>query len=215
VSAERGYLRETGNLVFHFSLLGLLIAFALGKMFGYEGQVIVPANGGQFCNSGVYNYDSFRPGLRVDGTDLNQFCVKVDGFDATYLHSGQAESYRADLEYQSGDDLATGTWRPYRLEVNSPLRTAGDRVYLIDHGYTPLFTVTFPDGQVRTGSVQWRRLMLNDSPRPTMTRIANTRTHTWVGSWDTWSATQSRTPSNRIAVPSSRVSFSLNPQMVE
>ena len=156
VSAERGYLRETGNLVFHFSLLGLLIAFALGKMFGYEGQVIVPAGGGQFCNSGVYNYDSFRPGLRVDGTDLSQFCVKVDGFSATYLHSGQAESYRAELEYQSGEDLATGTWRPYSLEVNSPLRTAGDRVYLIDHGYTPLFTVTFPDGQVRTGSVQWR-----------------------------------------------------------
>ncbi len=156
VSAERGYLRETGNLVFHFSLLGLLVAFALGKMLGYEGQVIVQANGGQFCNSGVFNYDSFRPGLRVDGSDLSPFCVKVDDFEATYLHNGQAESYRADLQYQSGADLDSGTWRPYRLEVNSPLRTAGDRVYLIDHGYTPVFTVTFPNGQTRTGEVQWR-----------------------------------------------------------
>src|SRR4051812_35190625 len=59
ISAERGYLRETGNLVFHFALLGLLVAFALGKMFGYEGQVIVQASGGQFCNSGVFNFDSF------------------------------------------------------------------------------------------------------------------------------------------------------------
>jgi cytochrome c biogenesis protein len=156
VSAERGYLRETGNLVFHFSLLGLLVAFALGKMFGYEGQVIVQADGGQFCNSGVYNYDTFRPGLRVDGSDLTPFCVKVDDFSATYLHSGQAESFLADIGYQSGADLDSGTWRPYPLRVNSPLRTAGDRVYLLGHGYTPVFTVTFPNGQTRTGAIQWR-----------------------------------------------------------
>ena len=29
VSAERGYLRETGNLIFHFSLIGVLLASAL------------------------------------------------------------------------------------------------------------------------------------------------------------------------------------------
>ncbi|MBW4715860.1 cytochrome c biogenesis protein ResB [Saccharothrix obliqua] len=156
ISAERGFLRETGNLVFHFSLLGLLVAFALGKMFGYEGQVIVQANGGQFCNSGVFNYDTFRPGLRVDGTDLNQFCVKVDGFHATYLPNGQAETFLADIGFQSGADLESGEWRPYPLEVNHPLRTAGDRVYLLGHGYTPLFTVTFPNGEQRVGATQWR-----------------------------------------------------------
>ncbi|WP_184675321.1 cytochrome c biogenesis protein ResB [Saccharothrix violaceirubra] len=156
ISAERGYLRETGNLVFHFALLGLLIAFALGKMFGYEGQVIVQANGGQFCNSGVFNYDTFRPGLRVDGTDLSPFCVKVDKFTASYLHNGQADKFLADIGYQTGDDLETNTWRPYPLQVNSPLRTAGDRVYLLGHGYTPLFTVTFPNGETRTGATQWR-----------------------------------------------------------
>ncbi len=156
VSAERGFLRETGNLVFHFSLLGLLVAFALGKMFGYEGQVIVQSEGGQFCNSGVFNYDTFRPGLRVDGTDLNQFCVKVDKFHASYLHNGQAQMFRADIQYQSGDDLATDTWRPYPLEVNHPLRTAGDRLYLLGRGYTPLFEVTFPNGEKRIGSTQWR-----------------------------------------------------------
>ncbi|MEU5691486.1 cytochrome c biogenesis protein ResB [Actinosynnema sp. NPDC020468] len=156
VSAERGFLRETGNLVFHFSLLGLLVAFALGKMYGYEGQVIVQANGGQFCNSGVYNYDTFRPGLRVDGTNLSPFCVKIDDFQASYLHTGQAESFHADIGYQSGPDLDSNTWRPYRLEVNSPLRTVGDRVYLLGHGYTPVFTVTFPGGATRTGATQWR-----------------------------------------------------------
>ncbi|EUA66244.1 resB-like family protein [Mycobacteroides abscessus subsp. bolletii 1513] len=47
ISAEKGYLREFGNLVFHLSLVGLLVAFAVGKLFGYEGNVIVIANGGR------------------------------------------------------------------------------------------------------------------------------------------------------------------------
>ena len=88
ISAERGYLRETGNLVFHFAMLGLIVALALGKMFNYEGQVVVLANGSEFCNSGTFAYDSFTPGLRVDGTDLDEFCVKVDDFTAHYLPTG-------------------------------------------------------------------------------------------------------------------------------
>jgi cytochrome c biogenesis protein len=156
VSAERGYLRETGNLVFHFAMLGLIVALAIGKMFNYEGQVIVMADGSQFCNSGTLSYDSFRPGLRVDGTDLDPFCIKVNDFDAHFLPNGQPDYYRADIDYQSGDDLTANTWRPYTLEVNSPLRTAGDRVYLLSHGYAPVFTVTFPDGQTRTHTTQWR-----------------------------------------------------------
>lgn len=156
ISAERGYLRETGNLVFHFAMLGLVVALAIGKLFNYEGQVIVLADGSEFCNSGTVAFDSFRPGLRVDGTSLDPFCVKVNDFSAKYLDTGQAESFIANVDYQSGADLDTGTWRPYTLEVNAPLRTAGDRVYLLGHGYAPKFTVTFPDGQVRTSAIQWR-----------------------------------------------------------
>ncbi|WP_084468411.1 cytochrome c biogenesis protein ResB [Actinokineospora inagensis] len=156
VSAEKGYLREAGNLVFHFAMLGLIVALALGKMFNYEGQVIVIADGDQFCNSGTLGYDSFRPGLRVDGTNLDPFCVRVNSFDATYLPNGQAEQFAAKVDYQAGGDLDTNTWRPYDLRVNDPLRTVGDRVYLLGHGYAPTFTVTFPDGQKRTQTIQWR-----------------------------------------------------------
>jgi cytochrome c biogenesis protein len=157
ISAERGFLRETGNLVFHFAMLGLIAGLAIGKMFGYEGQVIVKADGSQeFCNSGVLGYDSFHPGLRVDGTDLSPFCLKVTSFAADYLPSGQADMFRADVQYQAGADLDTNTWRPYQLEVNSPLRTEGDRVYLLGHGYAPVFTVSFPNGEKRTMDTQWR-----------------------------------------------------------
>lgn len=155
ISAERGYLRETGNLVFHFAILGLIIAFALGKMYSYEGQVIVQANGSQFCNSGIYNYDSFNPGLRVDGTNLDPFCIKVDDFSAKYTPDNQPVAYQSHIEYQSGADLQNNVWKPYLLEVNSPLRTAGDRVYLLGNGYSPTFTVTYPNGEKRTETVQW------------------------------------------------------------
>lgn len=157
ISAEKGYVREFGNIVFHFSLLALLVAVAAGKLFGYEGNVIVVANGGPgFCSASPAAFDSFRAGNTVDGTSLNPICLRVNDFDATYLPSGQALSFAANVDYQAGDDLATDTWRPYRLEVNHPLRLGGDRLYLQGHGYAPTFTVTFPDGQKRTQTVQWR-----------------------------------------------------------
>lgn len=157
ISAEKGYLREFGNIVFHFSLLGLLVAIAAGKLFGYEGNVIVIADDGPgFCSASPAAFDSFRAGNTVDGTSLYPICLRVKDFQADYLDSGQATSYAADIEYQAGDDLQADTWQPYRLKVNEPLRVGGDRVYLQGHGYAPTFTVTFPDGQTRTQTLQWR-----------------------------------------------------------
>lgn len=157
ISSEKGYLREFGNIVFHFSLLGLLVAIAAGKLFSYEGNVIVVADGGPgFCSASPAAFDSFRAGNTVDGTSLYPMCIRVNDFQADYLPSGQAVSYAADIDYQAGDDLATDTWRAYPLKVNEPLRVGGDRVYLQGHGYAPTFTVTFPDGQTRTQTLQWR-----------------------------------------------------------
>jgi len=157
LSAERGYSREVGNLVFHFSLIGLLVAVAVGKLVGYEGQIIVIADGGPgFCNTSPAGYDSFRSGLTGDGTGLTPFCVRVNDFTADYLPTGQAKSFLANVDYQVGDDLRTNTWRPYPLRVNDPLRLAGDRVYLLGHGYAPRFTVTFPDGETRSEALQFR-----------------------------------------------------------
>jgi len=159
ISAERGYLREAGNLVFHLSLVGLLLGIAVGKLFGYEGQVIAIADGGggsSFCNTSTAAYDSFRAGLSEDGTGLEPFCVRVNSFDAHYLPSGQADSFAADVEYQYGAGLKSNTWQPFNLKVNDPLRIGGERVYLLGHGYAPQFTVTFPSGETRTDAVQFR-----------------------------------------------------------
>ncbi|WP_216916920.1 cytochrome c biogenesis protein ResB [Nocardia noduli] len=157
LSAEKGYTRELGNLVFHLALVGLLIAIAVGKLFGYEGSVIVIANNGPgFCTTSPAVFDSFKAGNVNDGTGMTPLCVRVKDFEADYLESGQAEMFTSNIEYQAGEDLRTDTWRATDIRVNHPLRVAGDRLYLQGHGFAPTFTVTFPNGQTRTETIQWR-----------------------------------------------------------
>lgn len=157
LSAEKGYFRELGNIVFHLALVGLLVAIAAGRLFGYEGSVIVVAdNGPGFCTTSTAAFDSFRAGRVNDGTGLAPMCVRVKDFRADYLPNGQAEMFTADISYQAGADLASDTWRDTTIQVNHPLRVSGDRVYLQGHGYAPTFTVTYPDGQTRTETTQWR-----------------------------------------------------------
>jgi cytochrome c biogenesis protein len=143
VAAEKGYLRETGNLIFHIALTLLLVGVAAGKLWGYQGTVLVEEGTG-FCNS-VALYDSFRPGRLING-NLTPFCVdKLDKFSTTYEADGTPAQFRADIHYSVGED---GAERPYPLEVNHPLRIDGVRVYLISHGFSPRFTVKTPSGQV-------------------------------------------------------------------
>jgi cytochrome c biogenesis protein len=159
ISAERGYLRETGNLIFHFAMLGLIIAFAVGKLYGYTGQSIVLAEGNQqsqWCNSGVLAYDSFSPGLRVDGTDLAPYCVRVNSFSSSFLPNEVANSFDAKLSYQADPVNDPNTWQSYDLKVNEPLNVDGDKLYLAGNGYAPVFTVTYPNGQQRTNAIQWK-----------------------------------------------------------
>ena len=155
LSAEKGYLREAGNLVFHISLVGLLVAVAAGKLLGYEGQRILVADGEEFCTTSPASFDSFIAGTTIDGTGLNPLCVRVHTFAADYLDNGQAEMFTSDIEYQYGEDLVTNTWRDAQLKVNHPLRVGSDRVYLQGHGYAPTFTVTWPNGETRTERLQW------------------------------------------------------------
>ncbi|AYF73550.1 cytochrome c biogenesis protein ResB [Nocardia yunnanensis] len=157
LSAEKGYTRELGNLVFHLALVGLLAAVAIGKLFGYEGNVVVLADDGPgFCTTSPAVFDSFRAGNVNDGTGLAPMCVRVKDFKADYLDNGQASMFTSDIQYQTGKDLNSGAWRDATIQVNHPLRVAGDRVYLQGHGFAPKFTVTFPNGQTRTEAVQWK-----------------------------------------------------------
>jgi cytochrome c biogenesis protein len=143
ISAEKGYLRETGNLVFHASILALLAGAALGGLWGWQGNVLL-TEGNTFCNT-TQGYDQYDLGRQVDGTDLPPFCVTLEDFRASFLDSGQPSSYAAHVRYGTGD---TEPDRSARIKVNEPLRLSGARVYLLDHGYAPILKYTDRYGQV-------------------------------------------------------------------
>ena len=154
VSAEKGYLREFGNLTFHFALLALLVTIAAGKMFGYEGtRILVAGDDQMLCNTSTAVYDSFRAGAMVDGTDLSEFCVKVEDFEATFLDTGQPDMYTSQVRYTTDIRSPQDTWEQGTIRVNEPLRVVGDRVYVLGNGFAPTFTVTFPNGETRTQTV--------------------------------------------------------------
>ncbi|MBB1026198.1 cytochrome c biogenesis protein ResB, partial [Dietzia sp. DQ11-38-2] len=159
LSSERGYTREVGNIVFHFGLLALLIMFAAGKFVYAEGMRVIIANAESpaFCNTTPSAYDTFRAGLLVDGTDLEQFCIKIEDFRADYLPNGQAEMFTSNVRFT--EEVATTdpqTWEPFEMRVNHPLRIGSTRVYLQGHGFAPTFTVTFPNGETRTDTQHWQ-----------------------------------------------------------
>ncbi|WP_394278680.1 cytochrome c biogenesis protein ResB [Microbacterium sp.] len=148
VSAERGYIRETGNLLFHGALVGILISFGIGGGFTYTGQTVITEGDG-FVNSLGLGYTSFNPGVFVDRDGLTPYSIELDEFDVTYTPLGQAG------QGQSGDFAANVTTRfpgedaqEEVIRVNHPITMAGDRIYLMGNGYAPTITVRDPDGEV-------------------------------------------------------------------
>lgn len=147
VAAEKGYLRETGNLVFHVALLGLLVAVGMGTLFGYRGNVLV-VEGDGFANT-VAAYDRYMPGQQVSAESLEPFSFTVDDFQATYIARGERQGQPLDFGAKLKVTDAPGAReRDYELKVNEPLDVNGTLTYLIDHGYAPTFKITDGKGQV-------------------------------------------------------------------
>ncbi|GAA3127248.1 cytochrome c biogenesis protein ResB [Planomonospora alba] len=147
VAGEKGYLRETGNLLFHAALVGLLVAIGTGALYGYRGNVLV-VEGAGFANT-VAAYDRYLPGQQVNAESLEPFSFTLEDFQATYIAQGpkrgQALDYSARLAVSDAPGAAE---RTYELKVNEPLDVNGTLTYLIDHGYAPTFKVTDGKGQV-------------------------------------------------------------------
>jgi cytochrome c biogenesis protein len=147
VAAEKGYLREVGNLLFHMALLGLLVSIGLGGLFGYKADRLLVA-GTSFGNT-VTALDEFHPGRLVGPDDLQPFTVTLDHFSASYVTSGtllgQPAAFNAAIRYSAapGDRMHS-----YDLSVNHPLVVDGVRVFLIGHGYAPEFRITDGTGRV-------------------------------------------------------------------
>ena len=147
VSAERGYLREAGNLLFHLSVLVVLVGFAVGGLWGFKGGVIVVTKDG-FANT-LSQYDDFRAGSLFDPAELEPFDFTVNDFDVTFIREGReagmAHEFAADLTYRTSPGAAE---RDKKISVNHPLSIDGTDVFLISHGYAPHITVRNADGTI-------------------------------------------------------------------
>ena len=150
LAAETGRLRETGNLLFHVSLIGVLLALATGSLYAYRGEAIV-VEGASFSNV-VPAYDSITPGARFDASALPPFMFRLDGLEVAFEETqageiGSPRDFAADVSYR--EDLDDDP-RQATVRVNQPLEVAGTHVFLTGNGYAPAIEVRDRDGVVRT-----------------------------------------------------------------
>ncbi|GAA3876853.1 cytochrome c biogenesis protein ResB [Streptomyces sedi] len=144
VAAEKGYLREAGNLLFHVALIVMLVAFAAGQLYHSEGGKLV-VQGSGFTNA-LPQYDDFSSGQLYDVDELERFGFTLDEFHYDYSRDsvdiGTPTEFRADVTYWTDD----GTEESSTIEVNEPLRVGDAKVRLLGHGYAPVVTVKDAEG---------------------------------------------------------------------
>ena len=145
VSAERGYLRETGNLLFHLALVGLLVSVATGQLLHYRGQAIV-VQGDGFANA-VVDYDTFEQGTAFRPSSLIPFTMQLDDFESSFDPvTLNPRDFTAHVTLDvPGEDPAKKT-----IKVNHPLDVGGAKVYLQGNGYAPDIEVHDAEGNLAT-----------------------------------------------------------------
>lgn len=152
VSAETGYVRETGNLLFHLAILLVIGAIAWGHLVGWRGDRIVVE--GQAFSNATAEYAPFEAGPWVDPAALQPFTVQLDRLDVRFEERAEGAQYGAPRDFRAQTTVwtspdATPERRP--LSVNGPLHFGGAAVYLLANGYAP--TITVRDG---TGKIAYR-----------------------------------------------------------
>lgn len=155
VSAERGYWRETGNLLFHIALVGVLVTVGIGGGFAYTGQRVV-IEGASYVNT-LIDYNSINRGRFVADDSFQPYALTLDSFDVTYEDfgtpgAGQAGNFAANLSVRNVD----GSTSKGTVRVNHPLHVGGDSIYLLGNGYAPTITVRNAEGdKVFSGPVEF------------------------------------------------------------
>ena len=137
ISAEKGYLREFGNLIFHLSLILILLGVSIGSLFGMKADSIVNI-GERFTNIPT-NYDSVTYGKLFKENNLPPFVIKAEDFKAKYNPvTNMPEDYTLTVLFAENPNA-----KPVRkiVKVNSPLKFGSTSVYLQANGYSPLVTV--------------------------------------------------------------------------
>jgi cytochrome c biogenesis protein len=148
IRAEKGYLRETGNLVFHLSLIGVLVVVGLGGGLSYAGQRVL-VEGETFVNNEA-SFDSFTPGLLFDKNNIQPFSLKLTSFSTTYDYKNPA-NFGKPMDFiakVSTKETPTSQSIKAQIRVNEPLHINGTKVYITGNGFAPEIVVRDKDGKV-------------------------------------------------------------------
>lgn len=149
VSAENGYLRETGNLVFHVALCVIIVGVAIGHLFSFRGDVILAE--GEAFSSTVTSYNSVIPGPLTDLDHLPPFTIDLRKLDVQFEERAGGAQLGAPREFlahvatteKPGDQPQQQTISP-----NHPITLDGTEVFLLGNGYAPVVTVKDAKGKV-------------------------------------------------------------------
>ena len=144
ISAEKGYSRESGNLLFHLSLILILIGVGVGSLFGMKGEAIVSV-GDRFINTPT-SYDSLGFGKFQSENSLASFSLVVTDFKAKYdLKTNAPSDYKLSVLAANpiGSKEIART-----IKVNSPLTYGNTKIYLQANGYSPMVTIRDKSGKI-------------------------------------------------------------------
>ncbi len=148
LGAERGLSKEVGNLIFHTSLIGVLVSVAIGGLFGYSGQRIL-VEGDTFVNT-LVGYDQFTPGTNFQSSQLQPYSVQLDKFDITFDRESQGK-FGQPIDFSAAVTTKENPDAPAKketLKVNDPITLGGTSIYLTGNGYAPVVTIRDGDGNV-------------------------------------------------------------------
>ena len=148
LGAERGFAKEVGNLVFHTSLIGVLVSVAIGGLFGYSGQRIL-VEGDTFVNT-LVGYDQFTPGTNFQSSQLQPYSLQLDKFDITFDRESQGK-FGQPIDFSAAVTTKENPDAPAKqeiLKVNDPVTLGGTSIYLTGNGYAPVVTIKDGAGNV-------------------------------------------------------------------
>jgi cytochrome c biogenesis protein len=158
ISAEKGYARETGNLLFHLSLVLILLAVGIGSLLGSRGDAIVNV-GDRFINTPT-SYDILSFGKYQAEDSLPPFSLTVTDFKAEY---DPVTNAAIDYELTVLTANPAGSKEIKKIiKVNQPLAYGSTKIYLQANGYSPIVIVRDKSGKI-----------IFDGPTPFLPQDAN------------------------------------------
>ena len=144
ISAEKGYSRESGNLLFHLSLILILFAVAAGGLYGSKGETILNV-GDRFINTPT-SYDNISFAKFQREGDMVPFSLQILDFKAAYDVQTNAPT---DYSLQVAAANPIGSKEIVKtIKVNSPLTYGSTKIYLQANGYSPVVAIRDKSGKL-------------------------------------------------------------------